>query len=123
MLTYHLTGNIGVSVIIAALRRNMDVLAVIRNKSSADKITRNLNPPGEKLPTNNVTMVEADVTSDGDNGVKGIVEKVKKGELPGFQHVYSTGKSEPIVWAKVLSILMVRQLACGITQVRSMKRT
>lgn len=68
----------------------MDVLAVVRNKSSADKISRNLDI-GETLPTDNVTMVEADVTSDGDDGVKGVVEKVRNGKLQGFQHVYSTG--------------------------------
>ena len=67
----------------------MDVLAVVRNKPSADKITRNLDI-GENLPTDNVTMVEADVTSDGDDGVKGVVEKVMNGKLQGFQHVYST---------------------------------
>lgn len=68
----------------------MNVLAVVRNKSSINKITRNLDP-SEDFAISNITFVEADVTSDGDDGVKGVVEKVKKGRLPGVQHVYSAG--------------------------------
>ena len=35
--------------------------------------------------------VEADIMSD--RGAKDVVEKVRKGELPAFQHVYAAGES------------------------------
>ena len=77
------TGNIGVSVIIAALRSKRNVLAVVRNKASADKMFQHV---GMK---EGITIVEADVTSE--HGVQAVVDRVKAGELPHFQHVYSTG--------------------------------
>ena len=77
------TGNIGVSVIIAALRSHLSVLAVVRNEASADKLFQHV---GTK---EGITIVEADVTSD--EGVQEVVDQVKAGKLPAFQHVYSTG--------------------------------
>ncbi|KIX06340.1 uncharacterized protein Z518_04316 [Rhinocladiella mackenziei CBS 650.93] len=76
------TGNVGVSVIIAALRSKRNVLAVVRNQLSADKIYQHT---GMK---DGITVVEADVTSE--HGVQEVVDRVKAGQLPAFQHVYST---------------------------------
>jgi NAD(P)-dependent dehydrogenase (short-subunit alcohol dehydrogenase family) len=78
------TGNIGVSAIKAALRSKRNVLAVVRNQASADKLFHHV---GSR---NGITTVEADVTLE--NGVQDVVDQVKDGKLPAFQHVYSTGK-------------------------------
>ncbi|RYP28641.1 hypothetical protein DL767_007123 [Monosporascus sp. MG133] len=75
------TGNIGTSAILAALRSKLHVLAIVRNQASAEKLFGNVGT------REGITTVEADIMSD--QGVKGIVEKVRKGELPAFQHVYS----------------------------------
>jgi NAD(P)-dependent dehydrogenase (short-subunit alcohol dehydrogenase family) len=78
------TGNIGVSAIFAALRSKLNVLAIVRNQASAEKL---FDYVGTR---EGITTVEADITSD--QGVKGVVDKVRKGELPAFQHVYAAGK-------------------------------
>jgi len=77
------TGNIGISVIIAALRSKREVLAPVRNAAAAERLYQHV---GTKA---GITTVEADVTSD--DGVQSIVDRVKAGELPHFQHVYSAG--------------------------------
>lgn len=77
------TGNIGVSAIKAALRTKRNVLAIVRNQNSADKLVHHL---GSK---EGITFVEADVLSD--SGVQGVVDQVRAGKLPAFQHVYSCG--------------------------------
>ena len=77
------TGNIGVSAIKAALRTQRNVLAIVRNQNSADKLVHHL---GSK---EGITFVEADVLSD--SGVQGVVDQVRAGKLPAFQHVYSCG--------------------------------
>lgn len=77
------TGNIGVAAIIGALRSKYNVLAVVRNQSSADKLFEHV---GTK---DGITTVEADITSE--NGVQSVVDKVKAGSLPAFQHVHSCG--------------------------------
>jgi NAD(P)-dependent dehydrogenase (short-subunit alcohol dehydrogenase family) len=78
------SGNIGVSVIIAALRSGRKVLAIVRNKAAEEKIIQHV---GTK---DGITFVEAKVTDE--KSVQRVVEKVKSGELPAFQHVYSAGK-------------------------------
>ncbi|KND92206.1 hypothetical protein TOPH_03075 [Tolypocladium ophioglossoides CBS 100239] len=75
------SGNIGVSVIIAALRTGRKVLAVVRNKEAQEKIIQHV---GTK---DGITFVEANVTNE--HGVQGVVDRVKAGELPAFQHVYA----------------------------------
>ena len=77
------SGIIGVSVIIASLRSKRHVLAIVRNEASARKLFQHV---GTK---EGITIVEADVTAE--DGVEKVVHKVKFGELPAFQHVYSTG--------------------------------
>lgn len=77
------SGNIGVSAIIGALRSHRNVLAVVRNRAGKDKIFQHAGTQEE------ITVVEADVTSP--DGVQKVVDKVRAGELPAFQHVYSAG--------------------------------
>ena len=77
------TGNIGVSVVIASLRQNKKVLAIVRNPASAEKLFKHVGT------RERITTIEADVTSDA--ALQEVVEKVKRGELPDFQHVYTAG--------------------------------
>lgn len=79
------TGNIGVSAVVAALRSKRNVLAIVRNQNSADKLLKHVGS------SEGITFVVADVLSD--SGVKGVVDRVRAGELPSFQHVYSCGQS------------------------------
>lgn len=79
------SGNIGVSAIIAALRTGRNVLAVVRNQNSAKKLFEHV---GENH--GRITIAEADVVSD--QGVQKIVDQVRAGALPAFQHVYASGK-------------------------------
>ncbi len=79
------TGNIGVAAVIAALRSKHKVLAIVRNQASADKLFEHA---GTK---EGITTVEADVTSEA--GVQGVVDQVKAGKLPAFQHVHAACKS------------------------------
>ena len=78
------TGNIGTSAVLAARKLDYHVLAIVRNKDSADKLLTHVGS------SSGITMVEADILSD--DGIKGVVEKVRQGKLPAFQHVYSAGK-------------------------------
>lgn len=78
------TGNIGTSAVQAALSAGYHVLATVRNAASAAKLFRNLG--GEK---DGVTTVEVDCVSD--TGVQSVVDRVRAGELPAFQHVYACG--------------------------------
>ncbi|GKT40469.1 uncharacterized protein ColSpa_00650 [Colletotrichum spaethianum] len=77
------TGNIGIAAILGALRSGRNVLAIIRNQDSAKKLFEHLSEGQER-----VTVVEADVISD--QGVQGVVDKVRAGTLPAFQHVFSS---------------------------------
>lgn len=79
------TGNIGVSAIKGALSAGRQILAIVRNQNSADKLIRHIGS------SDGITFAEADVTSE--NGVKSVVDRVRAGELPAFQHVWSSGKS------------------------------
>lgn len=84
------SGNIGVAIIVAALRTNFNVLAVVRNDASKNKIIQHL-AFDKNLNKDDITFVEADVLSD--DGVAQVVDKVKAGSLPDFQHVFSGGGS------------------------------
>ncbi|GFP57563.1 hypothetical protein ACSS6W_010102 [Trichoderma asperelloides] len=75
------TGNIGVSAVKGALRSGRQVLAIVRNQASADKLYKHVGS------SEGIVVVEADVTSD--KGVKSVVDQVKAGKLPAFQHVYT----------------------------------
>lgn len=78
------TGHIGISAVIAALRSKRNVLAVVRNASAAQKLFHHVGT------SDGITTVEADAVSE--HGVQSVVDRVEKGELPAFQHVYSAGK-------------------------------
>lgn len=78
------TGNIGVSAVKAALNTKRNVLAIVRNASSAAKLFEHVGT------SQGITTVEADVTSE--DGVQSVVDRVRQGELPSFQHVYATGR-------------------------------
>lgn len=77
------TGNIGVSAVTAALHSKRKVLAIVRNQDSADKLVKYIGS------SEGITFTEANVLSD--SGVKGVVDQVRAGKLPSFQHVYSCG--------------------------------
>jgi len=77
------TGNIGVSAVTAALRSKRKVLAIVRNQNSANKLVKHIGSSEE------ITFVEANVLSD--SGVRGVVDQIRVGKLPSFQHVYSCG--------------------------------
>lgn len=78
------TGNMGTAAVIGALAAGHNVLAIVRNSDSANKLFENVGSR-EKI-----TTVEADVMSD--TGVQIVVDQVKAGKLPSFQHVYAAGK-------------------------------
>lgn len=75
------TGNIGVSAVKGALNSGRNVLAIVRNQASADKLVRHVGS------AERITFAEASVTAD--DGVQSVVDRVRAGELPAFQHVYS----------------------------------
>jgi short-subunit dehydrogenase len=78
------TGNIGSSAVLATRKLDYHVLAVVRDQKSAEKLFAHVGSSA------GITAVEADILSD--NGVKYIVERVRQGELPAFQHVYAAGR-------------------------------
>lgn len=80
------TGNIGISAVIAALRSKRNVLAMVRNQDSAKRLIKHVGT------SKAITCVEADVTSD--TGVKSVVDQVRAGKLPNFQHVWSSGEQQ-----------------------------
>ncbi|KAH6989603.1 hypothetical protein BKA56DRAFT_576123 [Ilyonectria sp. MPI-CAGE-AT-0026] len=75
------TGNIGVAAVKGALNSKRNVLAVVRNQNSADKLVKHIGS------SEGITFVEANVLSD--TGIQGVVAQVRAGKLPDFQHVYS----------------------------------
>lgn len=77
------TGNIGVAAVKGALNSNRNVLAVVRNQNSADKLVKHIGS------SEGITFVEANVLSE--TGIQGVVAQVRAGKLPDFQHVYSCG--------------------------------
>jgi short-subunit dehydrogenase len=78
------SGHIGVSAVIAALRSKREVLAVVRSQASAEKLFHHV---GTK---DGITIAEADVTSTSD--LQTVVDRVVKGDLPPFHHVYAASK-------------------------------
>ncbi|TGO11645.1 hypothetical protein BTUL_0105g00350 [Botrytis tulipae] len=97
------TGNIGVAAILGALQSKRHVLAIVRNQASADKLFKHV---GTK---NGITTVEADIMSEG--GMQTVVDQVRAGKLPSFQHVYSAAGgaygAKPLT---ELSLIELRQI-------------
>ena len=96
------TSNIGVAAVKGALQAWRHVLAVVRNRNSADTLIKSVGT------TEYITFVEADVTSD--SGVKEVVIKVRQGKLPAFQHVYSSGMKE---LSELYAISMAKSIFSG----------
>lgn len=90
------TGNIDVSAVTAALRSKRNVLAIVRNQDSAGKLVKYIGS------SDGITFAEANVLSD--SGVKDVVDQVRAGKLPSFQHVYSSGWL-PIILTSQRSLL------------------
>ncbi|KAL7908291.1 hypothetical protein GGI35DRAFT_453786 [Trichoderma velutinum] len=76
------TGNIGVAAVKGALNSGRQVLAIVRNQTSAEKLYKHVGS------SEGIEVIEADVTSD--TGVKSVVDQVKAGKLPAFQHVFTS---------------------------------
>lgn len=88
------TGHIGIAAIQGALRSGYNVLAIVRNHESAKKFSEHVGEGRERI-----TIVEANVTSD--QGIQAVVDKVRAGVLPVFQHVFASGKwTEAYSWTK-----------------------
>jgi NAD(P)-dependent dehydrogenase (short-subunit alcohol dehydrogenase family) len=81
VLVVESTRNIGVSAIQAALRAKLQVHAVVRNQSFAEKLRKYIGFQ------DGITTVEADIMSE--EGVQNVVDQVKEGKLPAFQCVYT----------------------------------
>jgi NAD(P)-dependent dehydrogenase (short-subunit alcohol dehydrogenase family) len=79
------TGHVGIAAIHGALQAGYNVIAIVRNQTSAQKISEHVSEGLDRI-----TMVEADVISD--TGVQTVVDKVRSGALPAFQHVFSSGE-------------------------------
>ncbi|KAL6831795.1 hypothetical protein V8C40DRAFT_159731 [Trichoderma camerunense] len=75
------TGNIGVAAVKGALNSGRQVLAIVRNQTSAEKLYKHVGS------SEGIQVIETDVTSD--TGIKSVVDQVKAGKLPAFQHVYT----------------------------------
>ncbi|KAK2008138.1 NAD(P)-binding protein [Colletotrichum eremochloae] len=82
VLVFGASGNVGIAAIIGALKSNRHVLAIVRNQKSAEKIFRYV---GSR---NKITIVEADINSE--DSVRGVIQQVRNGELPPFQHVWAS---------------------------------
>lgn len=77
------SGNIGISVVIAARQSGRNVLAIVRSKDAEKKIVEVVGS------SDGITFVQADVMEP--DGVRNVVDAVEQGTLPAFQHVFSTG--------------------------------
>lgn len=84
------TGNIGVAAVMGALRSKRNVLAIVRNEESANKLFKHVGT------RSGITIAEADIMSE--TGVQSVVDKVKAGVLPAFEHVYSAGELLFMPW-------------------------
>ncbi|KAJ0367351.1 hypothetical protein COL26b_011317 [Colletotrichum chrysophilum] len=82
VLVFGASGNIGVSAVIGALHAKRKVIAVVRNQTSAEKI---FDYVGTR---DGITIAEADITSE--DSVRVIVDQVRAGKLPPFQHVFAS---------------------------------
>ncbi|QUC15804.1 uncharacterized protein UV8b_00045 [Ustilaginoidea virens] len=101
------SGNIGISTILAARNTGRNVMAVVRNAAAQDKIVRHV---GSR---DGITFVQADVTQA--DGLKRVLEQVKTGRLPDFQHVYAavgTLNCEKVSTMDIETFHQVMRLSC-----------
>ncbi|KAI6596026.1 hypothetical protein MCOR06_002693 [Pyricularia oryzae] len=101
------TGNIGIAAAHGALQAGRKILAVVRSQASADKLIKAVGS------ADGITTVVADVTSD--TGIKGVVDRVRAGELPAFQHVYACagGEYTPIKLTEITTEAFRRNMTAG----------
>ncbi|EHA54497.1 hypothetical protein MGG_01368 [Pyricularia oryzae 70-15] len=101
------TGNIGIAAAHGALQPGRKVLAVVRSQASADKLIKAVGS------ADGITTVVADVTSD--TGIKGVVDRVRAGELPAFQHVYACagGEYTPTKLTEITTEAFRRNMTAG----------
>ncbi|KAF6828332.1 short-chain dehydrogenase reductase family [Colletotrichum plurivorum] len=85
VLIFGASGNIGISAVIGALRAKRNVIAVVRSKASGQKILDYVGP------SEGITIVEADMTSM--ESLRGVVNRIREGKLPSFQHVFASRES------------------------------
>ncbi|TLD26445.1 hypothetical protein PspLS_04586 [Pyricularia sp. CBS 133598] len=99
------TGNIGIAATHGALQAGRKVLAVVRSQASADKLIKAIGS------SDGITTVVADITSDA--GIKGVVDRVRAGELPAFQHVYACagGEYSPIKLTEITTEVFRRNMS------------
>lgn len=88
VLIFGASGNIGIAAVIGALQSKRNVIAVVRSQASGQKI---LDYVGS---SEGITIVEADVASM--ESLRGVVDRVRAGELPSFQHVFASRESLPL---------------------------
>ncbi|GKT46342.1 dihydroanticapsin 7-dehydrogenase [Colletotrichum spaethianum] len=88
VLVFGASGNMGVAAVIAALRSNRQVIAVVRDQNNAEKIYKYAGT------RDGITIAQADPTSE--DSLRSLVDQVRAGKLPGFQHVWAS--SGGIYW-------------------------
>ncbi|KAJ0385049.1 hypothetical protein COL922a_007110 [Colletotrichum nupharicola] len=82
VLVFGASGNMGIAAIIGALNAKHNVIAIVRNEASAEKIFKYVGT------REGMTTVEADTTSE--DSIKGVVDQVREGKLPASQHVWAS---------------------------------
>lgn len=82
VLIFGASGNMGLAAVIGALKTGRHAIAVVRNEASAQKIFKYA---GSR---EGITIAEADVNSE--ESIRGVVDQVRAGKLPSFQHVWAS---------------------------------
>ncbi|KAI8302146.1 hypothetical protein K4K61_008203 [Colletotrichum sp. SAR11_59] len=82
VLVFGASGNMGIAAIIGALNAKHNIIAIVRNEASAEKIFKYVGT------REGITTVEADTTSE--DSIKGVIDQVRAGTLPSFQHVWAS---------------------------------
>ncbi|KAJ0270559.1 hypothetical protein COL940_011578 [Colletotrichum noveboracense] len=70
VLVFGASGNMGIAAIIGALNAKHNVIAIVRNEASAEKIFK--------------------YVGTREDSIKGVVDQVREGKLPAFQHVWAS---------------------------------
>ncbi|KAF6806997.1 short-chain dehydrogenase [Colletotrichum musicola] len=82
VLIFGASGNVGIAAVIGALRVKRNVIAIVRNQATAEKIFKYVGT------REGITTVEADINSE--ESIKGVIDQVRAGKLPSFQHVWAS---------------------------------
>lgn len=84
VLVFGASGNVGIAAVLGALRAKRNVIAIVRNQATAEKIFKYIGT------RDGITTVEADINSE--ESIKGVVDQARAGKLPSFQHVWASRK-------------------------------